>query len=249
MGHNTPMEAIRIAKLMATRGMCSRREAEDLILRGWVFVDGARVEACGTKVAPDAEITLDERASEALSKQITVLLNKPVGYVSGQPEKNHVPAVSLVTPENYWKAGPGTGSTRLPSLAGLAPAGRLDSDSQGLLVLTQDGRIARSLIGGNSKIDKEYLVRVRGALNDEKLRLLNHGLSLDGKPLKPAQVTLLHPQELKFILWEGRNRQIRRMCALVGLEVLRLKRVRIGRITLGSLPYGRWRFLRDGEMF
>lgn len=207
------------------------------------------VEECATRVAPDADITLDECAAKALSKRVTVLLNKPVGYVSGQPEKKYTPAVALITPENQWKARSGGEPVSLSSLSGLAPAGRLDIDSQGLLVLTQDGCVARLLIGGSGKIDKEYLVRFRGDLNDEKLCLLNHGLSLDGKPLKPAQVTLLNPNELKFILWEGRNRQIRRMCALVGLEVLRLKRVRIGRVMLGNLPYGRWRFLRDGEVF
>lgn len=220
-----------------------------MILEGHVFADGKQITECATKVSPDADITLDRQGRHALAHLVTVLLNKPVGFVSGQPEKGYTPAVALITPENYWKAGAGAPPQRLSPISGLAPAGRLDIDSQGLLVLTQDGRIARMLIGGDGKIDKEYLVHVKGALDDEKLRLLNHGLTLDGKPLRPAQVTVLHPQELKFILWEGRKRQIRRMCALVGLEVVRLKRVRIGRVTLSSLPCGKWRFLGDGEMF
>ena len=195
---------------------------------------------------PDAAIVLEEQGQRLLSQQVTILLHKPVGFVSGQPEKGYAPAVSLIVPENQWKPS----KAPLPAtLTGLAPAGRLDIDSQGLLVLTQDGRIARRLIGGNADIDKEYLVRFQGEINDRKMRLLNHGLSLDGRLLKPARVTLLHPDELQFILWEGRKRQIRRMCALVGLEVVRLKRVRIGRITLGSLPYGKWRFLEEGELF
>ncbi len=240
------MEPVRIAKLMAQRGMCSRREAETLIERGWVAVNGEKIISCATRVPPDATIVLEEQGQRLLSKQVTVLLHKPVGFVSGQPEKGYAPAVSLITPANQWER---TDASFPSSLSGLAPAGRLDIDSQGLLVLTQDGRIARLLIGGNAKIDKEYLVRFTGEITNEKLRLLNHGLALDDKPLKPAQVTLAHPNELKFILWEGRKRQIRRMCALVGLEVVRLKRVRIGRVKLGGLPPGKWRFLRDGEVF
>jgi len=243
------MEPVRIAKLMAQRGMCSRREAEAFIQQGCVYVDGQQVVECATKVSPEAQITLDQQAKQALARLATVLLNKPVGYVSGQPEKGYAPAASLITPENYWKAGVGSASVRFGPLPGLAPAGRLDIDSQGLLVLTQDGRIARMLIGGDGKIDKEYLVRVKGELSEDKLRLLNHGLSLDGKVLRPAEVTVLHPQELKFILREGRKRQIRRMCDLVGLKVVQLKRVRIGRVVLGSLPSGKWRFLGENEMF
>lgn len=242
------MEPIRIAKLMASRGMCSRREAETFVTCGWVRVNGSPVTECGARVAPDADIVLDERALAALSRKATVLLNKPVGVVSGQPEKQYAPAVSLITPENQWKP---SATMRLPEgrLSGLAPAGRLDIDSTGLLVLTQDGRVARQLIGDDSKVDKEYLVRFSGDLDDRKLRLLNHGLVLDGRPLKPAVVTVVRPGELKFILREGRNRQIRRMCALVDLKVVRLKRVRIGRIMLGRLPYGKWRFLEAGETF
>ena len=243
------MEAVRIAKLMASRGICSRREAESFIEQGWVYVDGVCVDVCATRVAPDAHIRLDERAVSALAEKITVLLNKPVGYVSGQPEPGCVPAVQLITQGNLWGGDRDSERAPRPPFRGLAPAGRLDSDSQGLLVLTQDGRIARSLIGSNNKIDKEYLVRVKGRITDEALSLLNHGLSLDNKILKPAQVTPLSGQRLQFILWEGRKRQIRRMCALVGLEVVHLKRVRIGKILLSTLPYGKWRFLRKDEAF
>jgi 23S rRNA pseudouridine2604 synthase len=134
-------------------------------------------------------------------------------------------------------------------LRGLAPAGRLDIDSTGLLVLTQDGRVARQLIGEDSDIEKEYLVRVEGQLSDNGLKLLNHGLALDDKPLRPAQVTWQNEDQLKFILKEGKKRQIRRMCELVGLRVVGLKRVRIGHITLGKLPLGQWRCLGENERF
>jgi len=133
------------------------------------------------------------------------------------------------------------------------PAGRLDIDSVGLLVLTQDGRIARQLIGEGSPIEKEYLVRVKysrpGRLPDSDLKLLNHGLSLDGKKLLPAKVRWQNDDQLRFVLREGKKRQIRRMCEAVGLKVLGLKRVRIGKVTLGDLPPGQWRYLDAEESF
>jgi 23S rRNA pseudouridine2604 synthase len=116
-------------------------------------------------------------------------------------------------------------------------------------VLTQDGRIAKQLIGETSEIEKEYLVRVRGSLPDKSLALLNHGLSLDGEPLRRAQVAWQNKDQLRFVLREGKKRQIRRMCELVGLAVTGLKRVRIGRIALADLPSGQWRYLRSDERF
>jgi 23S rRNA pseudouridine2604 synthase len=118
-----------------------------------------------------------------------------------------------------------------------------------LLVLTQDGRIAKQLIGEDSAVEKEYLVRVRGSLSKAGMALLHHGLSLDGEALRPAQVGRLNQDQLRFILRQGKKRQIRRMCELVGLEVLALKRVRIGKVKLGDLPLGQWRYLRAGERF
>ena len=179
---------------------------------------------------------------------MTIILHKPVGYVSGQPEPGFTPAVSLIQAENQENT-PDTPRFHPSHLRGLAPAGRLDIDSTGLLVLTQDGRVARQLIGERSTVDKEYLVRVEGRLDDGGLALLNHGLSLDGKPLKPAKVEWLNEDQLRFVLTEGRKRQIRRMCELVGLHVVGLKRVRMGKIRLGNLPLGKWRYLREGEKF
>jgi 23S rRNA pseudouridine2604 synthase len=240
---------IRLSKLMSERGICSRREADALIEKGWVLVDGKRVDVLGTRVHPDAEIALDERARRAQEDRVTILLNKPVGYVSAQAEKGYRPAISLVSAATRF---PGDRSARRFSrdqLHGLAPAGRLDIDSQGLLVLTQDGRIARTLVGEDSKIEKEYLVRVRGEVTAEKLARLQHGLQLDGKALRPARVRQQNPDQLNMILTEGRKRQIRRMCEQVDLQVAGLKRVRIGRIRLGNLPEGCWRYLADDERF
>jgi len=234
---------------MAAQGLCSRREADSYIERGWVLVDGERVTELGTKIYPNQQITLDRAAAREQTARVTILLNKPIGYVSGQPEPGYKPAVSLVTPNSHWAEDRARQRFQPSHLRGLAPAGRLDIDSQGLLVLTQDGRVARRLIGQDSEIEKEYLVRVSGRLSERGLATLNHGLSLDGVELKRAQVSWQNRDQLRFILREGRKRQIRRMCELVGLSVTGLKRVRIGRVRLGDLPVGQWRYLGTNETF
>lgn len=243
------MEKVRISKLMAQRGLCSRREADAYIERGWVRVDGVVVSELGSKAYPHQSITLDKQAQRRQGARVTILLNKPVGYVSGQAERGYRPAVSLINARTLHKPARSPYPFDPAHLRGLAPAGRLDIDSQGLLVLTQDGRIARQLIEEDSPIDKEYLVRVDGKIGANGLRLLNHGLSLDGEPLKPAQVQWQNDDQLRFVLTEGKKRQIRRMCEMVGLKVVGLKRVRMGRIVLGDLPPGKWRYLREGERF
>jgi len=232
---------------MSERGMCSRREADDYISRGWVYVDGVKVEELGTRIDLSSKITLDKR-SQAIQK-VTILLNKPVGYVSGQAESGYRPAIKLAIPDNHFPGDPSKTRFVRQHLRGLAPAGRLDIDSTGLLVLTQDGRIAKKLVGEDSSIEKEYLVRVEGKLSDRDLKQLNHGMSLDGKPLKPAKVSWLNEDQLRFVLREGKKRQIRRMCELVGLTITGLKRVRIGSVSLGKLPIGQWRYLGDHEKF
>ncbi len=244
----TVQSGVRISKLMAERGLCSRRDADGFIERGWVFVDGLRVGELGTRADPSATITLSREAQIEQTWQMTILLHKPVGYVSGQPEPGFTPAVTLIQPENQCTT-PDTPVFHPRHLKGLAPAGRLDIDSTGLLVLTQDGRVARQLIGEDSEVDKEYLVRVEGSLDTTGLALLNHGLSLDDRKLKAAKVEWLNADQLRFVLREGRKRQIRRMCGLVGLRVVGLKRVRIGGVKLGDLPLGQWRFLRPDERF
>lgn len=243
------MEKIRLSKLMSQRGICSRREADSYIERGWVFVDGERISQLGAKVSPLQEIKLHSAAQTQQAVQVTILLNKPVGYVSGQPEPGCRPAIGLIREESEYKYNGSPIRFSRQHLRGLAPAGRLDIDSCGLLVFTQDGRIARQLIGSDSEIEKEYLVRVEGPQSEHALRLLNHGLSLDGKMLKPADVAWQNKDQLRFVLREGKKRQIRRMCELVALRVIGLKRVRIGRVRLGNLPSGKWRYLRHGEEF
>ncbi len=249
----TAPEPERLSKRMSALGLASRREADEWIERGWVRVDGT-VAILGLKVLPHQQITIDKQATAQQARRVTVILNKPVGYVSGQAEDGYQPAVVLVTPENQWR-NPGTKNApaRQQELLGLAPAGRLDIDSTGLLILTQDGRIAKQLIGEDSEVDKEYLVRVRyqkpGRFPASELAKLKHGLSLDGKALRHAKVEWQNADQLRFVLREGKKRQIRRMCELVGLQVLGLKRVRIGQVMLGELPQGKWRFLAPGEKF
>jgi 23S rRNA pseudouridine2604 synthase len=243
------MQPERLSKIMAQRGICSRREADRYIERGLVFVDGVRVSELGTKIPPDSKIELTQEGLERQNTQVTILLNKLIGYVSGQPEDGYKSAVSLINSASRWKEDLSPRRFNPHQLKGLEPAGRLDIDSTGLLVLTQDGRVAKKIIGETSEVDKEYLVRVVGRLSGDGLRLLNHGLHLDGKALKPAQVSWLNEDQLKFILHEGKKRQIRRMCQLVGLKVVGLKRIRIGKVMLGNLPPGQWRYLRDGEQF
>jgi 23S rRNA pseudouridine2604 synthase len=247
-GKNSSMQE-RLSKIMAQRGLCSRREADRYIERGLVFVDGVRITELGTKISPDAQVELSQEGLARQQTQVTILLNKPVGYVSGQPEDGYKPAASLINASSRWKEDRSPRRFNPTQLKGLEPAGRLDIDSNGLLVLTQDGRIARKIIGEDSHVDKEYLVRVTGQLSAEGLKLLNHGLSLDDKKLKPAQVSWQNEDQLCFVLNEGKKRQIRRMCELVGLKVTGLKRVRIGKVVLGNLPPGQWRYLRDDERF
>ncbi|CAM9162156.1 unnamed protein product [Ectocarpus fasciculatus] len=253
-------DIVRVSKLLSEQGYCSRREADEYIRRGLVEVDGVLVTELGTRAARDQVISLRKEAVEMQESFKTVLLHKPIGYVSHSDDHNRYPsATELLSPENLFQSanGKGGGSSRgmpwmsptVTSFKGLAPAGRLDIDSTGLLVLTADGRVSKTIIGNNSDMEKEYLVRVRGTLSENNLSLLRYGLSLDGRVLQPAQVKWQNDDQLSFVLREGRKRQIRRMCELVGLSVLALKRVRIGGIPLGNLPVGKWRFLGKSEKF
>lgn len=251
----------RLNKRMAELGLASRREADAWIERGWVRVNG-EVARMGQQVSPQDRITVAKQAEGEQAERVTILLNKPMGYVSGQAEDGHEPAISLIGAHSHWREDRSKFRFGPHQLRGLAPAGRLDIDSIGLLVLTQDGRIARHLIGQDSETEKEYLVRVtllgapeaearntQALVDPEKLALLRHGLQLDGQPLKPAKVSWQNEEQLRIVLREGKKRQIRRMCEQVGLKVVGLKRVRIGRVALGQLPLGQWRYLAPGELF
>jgi len=252
---------VRLNKRMAELGMCSRREADAWIEQGWVMVNG-QVAEMGMQVGSTDRITVERAAQAQQEQQVTVLMHKPMGYVSGQAEDGHEPAMVLFQARNQWSGDNSSIRFSPAQFKGLAPAGRLDIDSVGLLVMTQDGRVARQLIGEDSGMEKEYLVRVTcaGPQGDvavnvqahfpaAQMQRLRHGLSLDGKALKPAQVEWQNPEQLRFVLKEGKKRQIRRMCEQVGLKVVGLKRIRMGRISLGALPVGQWRYLGPKESF
>ena len=235
-------EPQRVNKWLAQAGVCSRREAEALIAAGAVFIDGQRVEDVGRKISPGQTLVLNDRAELGLGAQISVMIHKPMGIVSAQPDPGQIPAARLLTAEN--QTGPGIAPS---SRASFAPLGRLDMDSRGLLLLSEDGVLAKAIIGPESQIDKEYVVTVTGKVDRAKIQKLRHGLELDGRRLKPAKVTLDDVQVLRFVLTEGRNRQIRRMCELVELDVVDLIRVRVGSLKLGDLPEGKWRHLTPDE--
>ena len=272
--------ATRLNKRLAELGLCSRREADDWIAHGWVYVNGAVAEM-GVKVTPQDRVTVERAAQRHQDSRVTILLNKPMGYVSAQAEDGHEPAVSLINPRSHWRGDQSGLRFSPPHLRGLAPAGQHDIDSVGLLVQTQDARIGRQHIGGGSRLDEEYLDRlvyeggahtprhpdersaplqeinesdpvsnnVKAVFPPALLEKLRHGPSLDGQPLKPAKVEWQNPEELRLVLVEGKKRQIRRMCEQVGLKVVGLKRIRMGKIVLGSLPVGQWRYLAPNESF
>ena len=236
------VEPVRINKWLGQIGVCSRREADALIADGLVSVDGEVVADAGRKLEPGQTLTLNDRATAALAEGVTIVMHKPLGFVSGQPEPNKLPAVRLVTDNNRVAEG-----VTPADEVSLPPIGRLDEDSRGLLLLSSDGVVAKAVIGPESDLDKEYLVRVTGDITEKKLKILRHGLMLDGRQLKPAYVSRMESFRLKFILREGRNRQIRRMCEMVDLEVVDLIRVRIGPLKLDNLPEGKWRMLTPEE--
>ncbi len=235
-------EPVRINKWLGQTGVCSRREAEALIAAGMVTIDGESVTDAGRKIEPGQTLTLNDRGEAALASGVTILIHKPLGYVSGQPEPDKIPAVRLLTAENL--VGEGTPPAEDASLP---PIGRLDEDSRGLLMLSSDGVVAKAVIGPQSKLDKEYLVRIEGDVTEKKLALLRRGLMLDGRILKYARVSRMEQNRLRFILTEGRNRQIRRMCEMVDLEVTDLLRIRVGPIHLNNLPEGKWRMITPDE--
>lgn len=236
-------EPQRVNRWLAQSGVCSRREAESLIADGLVSIDGETVNDAGRKILPGQTLVLADRATAKLESALTVMLHKPVGVVSGTPEGEQIPAVRLLT-----KAALQGASPSIPGFKNkFAPVGRLDQDSRGLLILSEDGVVAKAVIGPASDLEKEYIVRVAGKIDARKLAMLRWGLELDGRKLKHAKVEEIGAQTLRFILKEGRNRQIRRMCDLVELRVVDLLRVRVGDLTLGDLPEGKWRVLTAEE--
>jgi len=238
----------RVAKLMAQRGLCSRREAERLIEQGLVLVDGVAVCEQGCKAPPDADIRIAPGGAAQLAAQLTILLHKPVGVVSTQPAAGQTPAWRLVTTRRvHGEIDRAVLSRAVAEPWTLSVAGRLDRASRGLLVLTQDGTVARRIIGGEG-VEKCYLVRIDGAASDAQIRKLCGRMLLDGEVLRPMRVERVAEDSLRFVLVEGKKHQIRRVCRRVGLSVLDLFRSAIGPLAIDDLPEGRWRLARPAEI-
>lgn len=237
----------RAAKLMAWRGWCSRREAERLILGGQVTVDGEVLEDPGRRVPLEADIVIQGRGQERLQRQTTVLLHKPVGIVSTQPEGTQTPAWKLLTADRCIDGSAEGVAQVLAKPWTCAVCGRLDQDSRGLLVLSQDGRLAKRITGG-SAWKKQYLVTVGVPPGPDHILGLRDMRDLDGEDLLPMQVNLSGTNQLTFILRQGRRHQIRRACAKVGLEVVDLYRERIGPWSIDGLGEGQWRVVSRAEV-
>ena len=241
-------EPPRLSKLVSQLALCSRREADEWIENGWVTVDGVVVTRLGARVSPKAKIEITNAASQHQTASVTIVFNKPIGDAAA-PAVGLVAIATLIHPDTHWAEDGTCRRLQASHLRGLAVAGKLDTEEHGMLVFTQDGSAARRLTGGGARLENEYHLRVQGELSPDGLQLLRHGLSLDNVRLERAQVSWLSEQQLRFVVYENRKRQIQRQCELVGLQVTDIKRVRIGGVSLGKLPPGQWRYLRPDERF
>lgn len=228
---------IRLQKFLSSAGITSRRGAEAMIEAGRVKVNG-RKASLGDKVDPirDKVVVAGKRVLDT-SKKMYIMLHKPRGYVTTMSDEQGRKCVAQLIEDCPER---------------LFPVGRLDRDSEGLLIMTNDGDFANSLTHPSKHVSKSYRVTVREKVTDDMIDTLCTGVSLDGRMTLPADVHVIERGEnrtvLHFIITEGRNRQIRRMCEEVGLTVIRLKRVEIAGVKLGMLPVGKWRDLNEREM-
>ena len=228
----------RLQKILASRGVCSRRKAEELLNAGRVSVNGA-VAHLGESADPDTdEILLDGKPLPSKSEYVYIMLNKPRGFVTTlSDEKGRKNAAQLVADCGVR----------------VYPVGRLDMDSEGLLLFTNDGEFANSLMHPKHEVDKTYRVVVDG-FTTENLEKLKQPVTLDGYTIRKPGVSLSRPPradgraEILVTIHEGRNRQVRRMCAMAGMTVLRLQRIAEGQLKLGDLPKGKWRHLTGAEV-
>jgi len=238
-------EPVRLAKRLAEMLACSRREAEQYIEGGWVRVDGEVVEEPQFRVQAQT-IALDPEARLTPIEPVTILLNKPPGYHAGEGTN---PALSLITAATR-AANDDSGIHLLKKhFTGLTSTTALETDASGLVVFTQDWHVARKLGDDADTVEHEVIVEVAGELIPHGLKRLSHGLIFNGKPLPPCKVSWQNETRLRFAIKAARLGQIAHMCERVGLEVLSMKRIRIGRVPMAQLPLGQWRYLRMDERF
>lgn len=221
---------MRLNKYIAYLNIASRREADKLIKDGKVKVNGEIIINPAIQVGENDKIICN--IENYKNEKIYIKLNKPVGYVVSNNKKEGKPIYKLLDEK----------------LKKLYPVGRLDKDSKGLILFTNDGVFSRKIIGEESECEKEYYVKLEGNISDGALKKLEFGISLDGKKLKPAIVKRVSKNSFNIILKEGRNRQIRRMCEKVGFEVILLKRLRISNIYLNDLQEGKFEYLTKDEI-
>jgi 23S rRNA pseudouridine2604 synthase len=234
--------SLRLAKRLADQTPCSRQEAEIYIAGGWVQVDGLTVEEPGYRVQPEQQVTLLPQASLAPAAPVTILLHKPAGVEAS--------AVLRGIRAETMAAGNRSGLEFLKRhTTNLNLTDALETKASGLMVFTQDWLIARKLVDDAAKIEQEYIVEVSGNIAPDGLALLNHGLTFNGKPLPPIKVSWQNETRLRFALKGPQPYQITHMCEKVGLTVVALKRIRIARVPMASLPVGEWRYLLGYERF
>jgi 23S rRNA pseudouridine2604 synthase len=236
--------AIRLAKRVMEQVKCSRREAELYIEGGHVLVDGVALEEPGARVAPGQTVELAAGASLLEIAPVTIIVNKPAGVNAGIGNEG-LPLLACVREETRVDAGRG-GRFLKRHLKNLAPGPALDTQATGLVVLTQEFGVSRRLQEG---LEEEIIVEVAGRIADNGLALLNHGLSFNGKPLPPLKASWQNEHRLRFAVKAPKPGQIAHMCRAVGLDVVAMKRIRIGRIAMSSLPAGQWRYLMPSERF
>jgi 23S rRNA pseudouridine2604 synthase len=239
----------RVSKLLASKGTCSRREAEVLIASEQIRINGEIVVAQGCKASKGDTIEVTAVGQAWLDKKLTLVLNKPPGYESSTSQDNNKNVISLICKENERLSEHISNDLTLSIefLNMLSIVGRLDKESRGLLILTGDGSLARKLISTSSVL-KKYLVVVDKDIHTGHVEYLGGQLYLDDETLLPMSISYINPRIISITLQEGKNRQIRRCCAMVGLRVLELYRTSIGSVELGNLPEGSWRQLTLDEV-
>lgn len=260
---------IRLNKWLAQQGLCSRREADAWIARGWIRVNGQIVTAAPAFVTDDDHVQVHKQANQQQASATTIVLHKPLGIVSSQPEKGHAPAVQLLTADRQFRRGSSDNDSYRRHRRhyddsnhhdnpyrrrGWKVAGRLDINSTGLLVWTQSGVVAQLIVSPRSDVtplEKEYLVRIPASAENmaERLHALRQGVEDRGDFLQAKNIEQINPDQLRFVLTQGKYHHIRRMLDSVHLPVRALKRVRIGNVVLADLPLGQWRYLGPHENF
>jgi 23S rRNA pseudouridine2604 synthase len=240
--------SIRLAKRVAEMIPCSRSEAEQYIAGGWISVDGVLVEEPAARVADEQDVVIHPDATLAEIAPVTILLHKPAGYNAGVGSNGEA-ATSLLGAESLLPADHGKQRFLRRHLAKLTLCSPLESTASGLVVYTQDFRIARKLVDEGAKVEQEFIVEVAGDIREGGLALLNHGLSFNGKEIAPMKVSWQNETRLRFALKGPKPGQILHMCRMVNLSIVSMKRIRIGRMPMSSLPAGQWRYLHDYERF